>query len=54
MEETNLLIPAIIAFSLLIIGLGLTIYEFYTQRNIGPDPVDHTPRRVRSRVEQTG
>lgn len=44
MTEPTLLIPAILAFTLLLIGLGLTIWEFYSEKNIGPDVVDHTPR----------
>lgn len=37
----DLLIPAIIAFTLILIGLALTIYEFYTEKNIGDSPVNH-------------
>jgi hypothetical protein len=54
MEDTgpNLLIPAIIAFSLLLVGLALTIHEFITRRNIGRDPVDHTVKLVKPGPQQ--
>ncbi|MBT8131408.1 MAG: hypothetical protein KJO35_04005 [Gammaproteobacteria bacterium] len=42
MDDPNLLIPALVAFGLLIIGLLLTVYEFYTKRNIDSGPMDHT------------
>lgn len=40
MAEPNLLIPAIVAFTLLIIGLLITVWEFYTGRNIDEGPID--------------
>lgn len=46
MSDPNLLIPAIIAFSLLLVGLVLTVREFYTEKNIGRAPIDHTPHVV--------
>lgn len=46
MNDPNLLIPAIGAFSLLLIGLLLTVYEFYTKRNIGKNPIDHSVKVV--------
>lgn len=47
MNDPSLLIPALIAFGLLIAGLALTVREFYTERNIGAAPVDHQPRVVK-------
>ena len=41
MTDPNLLIPAIIAFSLLLVGLLVTVWEFYTEKNIGEAPIDH-------------
>ena len=46
MSDPSLLIPAIVAFGLLIVGLGITIREFYTERNIGKAPIDHEPHVV--------
>ncbi|NND61234.1 MAG: hypothetical protein HKN49_13300 [Gammaproteobacteria bacterium] len=46
MSDPNLLIPAIIAFSLLLVGLFITMREFSSEKNIGDDPVDHTPTIV--------
>lgn len=44
MSDPNLLIPAIGAFSLLLVGLIVTVREFYSERNIGKAPIDHTAR----------
>lgn len=52
MEEPHLLVPAIVAFGLLLVGLALTIREFYSQRRIGPSPVKHTPTVVDPSPEQ--
>lgn len=52
MTESTLLMPAIFAFTLLLIGLGLTIWEFYTERNIGSDAVEHVPEVVKPSPEQ--
>ena len=52
MTDPNLLIPAIIAFSLLLVGLLVTVWEFYTEKNIGEAPIDHKPRLVRPSPDQ--
>lgn len=52
MTESTLLMPAIFAFSLLLIGLALTVWEFYTERNIGPDEVEHIPQVVEPSPDQ--
>lgn len=50
--EPNLLIPAIIAFSLLLVGLFITVREFYTEKNIGEAPIDHQIKVVESSPDQ--
>lgn len=40
MTDPNLLIPAIIAFTLLLVGLAITVREFYSTRNIDEGPID--------------
>ncbi len=52
MNDPNLLIPAIIAFSLLIVGLVVTVREFYTEKNISEAPIDHKVRVVRPSPDQ--
>lgn len=52
MTDPNLLIPAIIAFSLLLVGLLLTIREFYTEKHIGKAPIDHKPHVVEPSPDQ--
>lgn len=46
MNDPSLLIPAIIAFSLLLVGLIVTVREFHSEKNIGEAPIDHTPHVV--------
>ena len=50
--EPNLLIPAIIAFSLLLVGLFVTVREFYTEEHIGEAPIDHQVKVVKPSPDQ--
>lgn len=43
MTGPNLLIPAVVVFVLLVVGLLLTIREFHNERGLGKAPLDHTP-----------
>lgn len=47
MDDPNLLIPAIVVFALMLIGLGLTVREFSSKGNVGRDPVDHSVEVVK-------
>ena len=52
MTESTLLMPAIFAFTLLLVGLALTVWEFYTERNIDSGEVEHIPQVVDPSPEQ--
>lgn len=52
MTDPSLLIPAIIVFIMLVVGLLLTMREFHQERGLGKDPVEHVPKVVKPSPDQ--